>query len=365
MIDPSAEGRTRSVAKIASTFEAGGFQGIEREIAADIFRVIARDVEVRVRETLASHLKKSADLPHDIALALARDVDSVALPVLEFSDVLTETDLVGIVGGHNAVVQGAIARRSHVSASLSEALVEHGDESVVSVLVANEGADIADDTFDKVVTGFSASDSVQGALVGRSKLPVGVSERLVTLVSDSLRKTLVARHKVDPELVGELVQGSRERTTLGLLGPDAERTDVFELVDHLKSNGRLTPTIVLRALFMGDIMFFEAALAARAGATVINARKLIHDQGSLGLTAIYDRAEMPAHLFTAVRIALDVAAETQYDGTARDRERYTRRMIERILTQCEDVGEANLDYLMNKLGELSEALDEESSVAEV
>ena len=56
-----------------------------------------KDAEVRVREALAQNLKENPDLPHDVALSLAQDVDQVALPILQFSDVLTDDDLIEII----------------------------------------------------------------------------------------------------------------------------------------------------------------------------------------------------------------------------------------------------------------------------
>jgi len=350
----SPEARRDSITKIARAFDQGALTGNERSIAEDIFRVAAQDVEVQVRQALSTYLKSCADLPHDVALSLSRDVEEVAVPVLEFSDVLTDADLMAVVDRQNAATQSAIARRAQVSGVVSDALVEKGDESVVSALVENEGAEIGDATFDKVMDRFGDSEAVQAPLMGRRDLPIAAAERLVTLVSDRLRDQLIAHHRISPSVVEDAVLHSRERATLGLLPDGAARMDVDELVRHLAANDRLTPTIVLRALFLGDLRFFESAVAARAQVPLINARKLIHDVGALGLDAVYARADLPPALKPAVRIALDVAAETDYDGNAHDRERYTRRMIERILTQCEEVGADNLDYLLRKLGELSD-----------
>jgi len=55
-----------------------------------------------------------------------------------------------------------------------------------------------------------------------------------------------------------------------------------------------------------------------------------------------------------------VAHENQYDGEENDRERYMRRMIERIMTQYEELGvdidSDDLDYLLGKVNELPGAL---------
>lgn len=82
VVDPSAEARAETAAKIAAQFEVEAFSPAGRQIAEDIFRKLVKDVEVRVRETLAAHLKKFSDLPHDVAVTLAKDVDSVALQMI-------------------------------------------------------------------------------------------------------------------------------------------------------------------------------------------------------------------------------------------------------------------------------------------
>ncbi len=54
-------------------------------MAEQIFRIMVKDAEVRVREALAINLKENPNVPHDVAVTLAKDVDQVALPVLRFS----------------------------------------------------------------------------------------------------------------------------------------------------------------------------------------------------------------------------------------------------------------------------------------
>ena len=103
---------------------------------------MVKDAEVRVREALAMHLKESFAPPRGVTLSLARDVNSVALPVLEHSAVLTDEDLIQIVRSEGSEKLVAIAGRATVSEAVSSALVETDDEDVVSTLVANEGAEI-------------------------------------------------------------------------------------------------------------------------------------------------------------------------------------------------------------------------------
>ena len=65
---------------------------------------------------------------------------------------------------------------------------------------------------------------------------------------------------------------------------------------------------------------------------------------------------MPEHFFPGVRAAIEVARETSFDGEEHDKERYSRRMIERVLTQYGDLGvefdSDDVDYLMGRMLQL-------------
>ena len=305
--DPSADNRINAAEKVANRFEHGELTDVERQIAEDIFRVMVKDAEERVRSALVSHLKHVPELSSDVALSLAQDAsDTVALPMLEFSEALSDADLIEIVQTQGSQRLTAIAGRSTVSEAVSDVLVGHGDETAVAVLVGNEGAQLAETTMHKVADKFGDSEAVQTPLVMRATLPISVSERLVAKVSDKLVDHLIIHH----ELPNDLVLQTRERATLGLLTAGANEHDVFELVAALAQNGRLTPSILLRSICVGDLNFFEAGLAHMSGISVINARKLIHDKGSYGFDSLYTKCGLPEGLLAAFRIALEVMVET-------------------------------------------------------
>jgi len=354
--DPSAANRATAASKIAANYSGDAFSGDERGLAEDIFRIMVRDTAVRVREALSAELKDCPTLTHDVAWALANDVETVALPVLQSSTVLSDADLIEIVRNSAPTKQKAIASRKVVSAPVADALVETENEDVVSTLVANEGAEITETSLQKVVDTLGDRPSVNEPLALRNKLPVAVAERLVTLVSESLRDHLLKRPDISPEVVGDLVLQSRERATLSLIAAQASDAEVQALVDQLHRNARLTPSIILRSLCMGDLTFFEFALSKLSQVPIRNARILIHDDGPLGLRAILRKASIADYLHPAFRAAVDVIHETDYDGGDHDQERFKRRMLERILTHFEDprsgIGETDAEYLLAKLAKI-------------
>jgi uncharacterized protein (DUF2336 family) len=354
LADPSPDMRAEMAVKVAAELGRRQLTESERQLAESIVRMMARDAALRVRQALAENLKSAPGLPRDVALTLARDVEAVALPILEASLVLTDEDLVDLVRSGSAAKLTAIAKRPAVSRPVADALVDHGTGGVVAALIANRGAELGEDALSRVVDRFGADPGVQEPLVHRPRLPVTVSERLVALVSDRLRDYLVTHHDLPATLASDLVLQSRERATATLFaGTDAGgEADLDRLVAQLHANGRLTPSLLLRALCLGDLAFFEASMSLLADVPLSNVRLLIHDAGRLGLKSLYDRAGLPGGLLPAVRTAINVARETGFDGGPQDRERHRRRMIERILTQHEDMGPDDLDYLLSKLSDL-------------
>ena len=353
--DPSAETRAQTAAKLAIQFDQGDLSSSERAMAEEIFRIMVKDAEVRVREALAVNLKENPNVPHDVAITLAKDVDQVALPVLQFSELLSDEDLVQIVRSQSPAKQKAIASRPFVSAAVADAIVEGADKDAVVTLVSNEGAELTESSLGKVIDKYGADEAVQRPMVERSALPVTIVERLVHQVSEHLREHLLTHHEMPPTMAADLILQARERATISL-STDSTEEDVERLVNQLYANGRLTPSIVLRALCMGDMKFFEYAMARRVGIPVLNARMLIHDSGVLGLDGLYGKSGMPRSLYPAVKAAIAVAREMDYDGEEGDRERYARRMLERVLTQYGDLGVEfdtdDLEYLLAKMNDL-------------
>jgi uncharacterized protein (DUF2336 family) len=351
LAEPSASVRTELADKLAREIDSTQLTETELQIAHDIVRAMAKDVELAVRRTLSNSLRRANNLPRDVAVRLASDVEEVALPILSESPVLTDADLVEIIHHGSARMHEAVAGRADVSAPVADALVNEAGEAAVVVLLENATAQVAEASLGTAIDRFADSDRVKAGMVRRVELPVTIAERLVAMVSDKLQAYLVSHHELPVSLATDIVLEGRERALLHItLGSSAQELE--RLVRQMHRNRRLTPLLVLRALCLGDLAFFEAAMAAMAKVPVANARILIHDAGPNGLTSLYERAGMPPRLLPAVRVAVEVVCGTEFDGGERDRERYRSRVITRILTQFEDLPQEDLDYLLDKLGDV-------------
>lgn len=342
------ETRVDVARKIAEAHSAGEFKKTELLIAEQIFRVLLRDTEVRVRAALAQGLKNDPTAPKDVIKSLAADEEMVALPVLESTEVLDDADLVEIVRNHEAITRHiAIANRKSVSPVVSAALVETENPAVVSHLVRNEGADISENSYRKIIDDHSESSDIVMHLVHRAHLPVAVVEDLLSIVSDTVARELKNKYKDVSLKLEQESQKTREAMTLRLLDTTLEPDDVQHLVDQMHEHERLTPSIVLTALCRGNFTFFEISLAKLAGIPTANARKLINDKGTLGFQSLYKKAGLPESMFEPCRLVLDVMHEMHQNNELRPGNiNFANRVVEKLFVKAQGRDVDNLAYII-------------------
>ncbi len=325
----------------------------ERVQAQEILRVMAADAGELVRRALAVTLKNSTIVPRDVALRLAKDVESIALPMLSSSPVFTDEDLAEIVRLGGPVRQVVIAKRPRVSQTVTNAIVEYGVERAVEAACANDNADFADRALAKVIERFEKSERVLAAVAYRAALPMAVTEKLIDLVSEEVRDHLLNHHALSPDLALEIAMGAKERATIDLVDQAGRAPDVKSFVSHLHKHERLNASLLLRALAHGHMTFFEWSLAELASVPHHRTWLMIHDAGPLGLRAIYERAGLPARLFPAFRAGVDTFHSMEFDGGAKDRERFQERMLQRFLTQPANAAREDVEYLLEKMDRIS------------
>lgn len=289
--DRSPEARIATATKVAGQFGSASLADSERRIAEDILRGLMKDAEVRVREALAAQLKDYSGLPHDMALTLARDVESVSLPVLQFSEVLTDEDLIEIVRSGSSEKQVAIAGRPTVSARLAGALIDTENEVAVARMVANPGAALDDHLLERTVAEYGHSDAVCASLTERPELPAAISERLMGAVTEQLMSHLIEQMNLPTRAVKSLLRNARDRATISMFREGVHDDDDLKAhIARMDTDGRLTTSLAFRALSLGDSRFFEMAMARLARLPVDSAHALIHDEGDLGLEAVLQAA---------------------------------------------------------------------------
>ncbi len=359
----SAEDRAHATHKLCRRIGNEELQPEDKVFADQILNLLAQDAEKRVRRAMAVTLKNSPNLPREVALKLAHDIDSVALPVIENSPVFRNSDLVELVLNATEAKQIAVAGREKLSAEVADTIAEHACRDAVVKMASNDNANLTERGYGFTIDRFKTDEDVQGALISRSWIPPQVAEKMVSLVSGQMFDLLVNNHELPPQLAIELASGAHERATLDLVEQAGHSSNLPRFVQQLALNNRLTPSMIMRAMCLGHVSFVEHALSELSGLPHHRTWLLLHDAGSLGLRKIFEHAGLPKGMHVPFQMAINVYHELDYDGLDGDRERFRKRMVERVLTQFQNIPKADLDYLLEKLDAYREVEDQRSDEA--
>ena len=353
----ASEDRAHATHKLCRRIGSEELDGEQKAFADQIMSLLAVDAEVLVRRAMAVTLRNSPNLPRDVALKLAQDVESVSLPVLESSPVFTNSDLIELVLNADESKQVAISNRTGLEEEVTTSIAEHACRNAVSAMLSNESADVGEQGLEISLNRFERDSGIHEAIITGEWVPPQIAEKMISLVSGELFDHLVNNHELPAQLAIELASGARERATLDLVDQAGRSSNLERFVQQLQLNNRLTPSMVMRGLCLGHMSFVEWALAELSSVPHSKAWLMIHDAGALGLKSLFERAGLPAGMYMPFKTAISVYHELEYDGLPGDRDRFRSRMIERVLTQFQAIPKADLDYLLEKLDAFNDHRD--------
>ncbi len=246
----------------------------------EILRRLARDVEMAIRISLAERLADDSTAPHDLILLLADDSIEVARPLILRSPLLTETDVLRMIGECGAGHQEAVAARPNIGEPVTDALVRLEAEPVLTALVRNVTARISPSAFEALVEKSRRIANLQDPLAKRADLPPDLATRMCEWVSDALKTYIAQNYKIEAaklesalDHAGQVLKSEPQAPK----SPPAESAQ--KLIDKLAASGQLKGRVpAARAASGTDRSLRSRRLAAPERAAGGNARKL-YEQG--------------------------------------------------------------------------------------
>jgi uncharacterized protein (DUF2336 family) len=304
--DADEDVRAELAAKIARLMP--GLKARESEDVVTLtlatLEMLARDTAVRVRAILADEIKHLDCVPRDVALRLANDVeDLVAAPVLEYSPLLSDADLMEIIaGGQVRQILAAVARRRPLSEEVSDALVQSLDVSAVAALLVNPDARMRKETLDRIVEEAETIESWHQPLVMRADLSARAIRRIGSFVGAALLEQLVARGDLSDATRAHLNRRLRSRLEQGDTESGAD--SAAQIVAAAKAGGTLDDGFVENAATAGSRETVTLALAALAQVPEATVRKILSQRGAKPVVALAWRAHLSMR--TAFKIQTSV-----------------------------------------------------------
>jgi uncharacterized protein (DUF2336 family) len=188
--------RVETLRRITDLFLAGSARLTEEQISIfdDVIGHLMKRVEDRSLAELSQRLAPVHNAPINVVQALARnDEIAVAGPVLTFSARLTSADLIEICKSKPQGHLQAIARRTDLGPSVTDALLDRGNNDVRQGLADNLTARFSDEGMCLLIKFAEDDESLPAKLGMRSDIPLHLLCSLLEHASELARKDILAR----------------------------------------------------------------------------------------------------------------------------------------------------------------------------
>lgn len=163
-------------ARIAVAQRVGSCLAVDDIAAADLkaaemlAQTLATDAIEQVRAALSTAIREAKHLPRELAMSLTHDVDSVACPFLEVTEVFSDADWQSLILTISRSGQIAVAKRKSLSEALTLSLAELGDSVVAETLVENPKAPMGTAICDVLLDRFASEIWLIDKLADRDDL---------------------------------------------------------------------------------------------------------------------------------------------------------------------------------------------------
>jgi uncharacterized protein (DUF2336 family) len=298
--DSSKRGRRQLFNNISDLFlqEEERLSEQERSLIVSILTKLLSEIETTLRQNLAEELADHEDVPHGLITLLANDEIEVARPILFKSHLLAEPDLIEIIQNRGKEHMLAIAERDDLNAAISDMLISHGDEDVISHLIENGDAKISRKSMEYLVEESRRIDRFQEPLIARHDIPADLAHKMFWWVSAALRRHILENFEIDElELNEKIVAAAKTEYRYDV----AEKSsDADKLIAELSRRKELNEKFLVKALRSRQIRLFVIGLAEMSGLDYQKISRFIYDPNAEALIVVLKALEFSRSSFSTV-----------------------------------------------------------------
>ena len=280
------------------------------KMALGILDTLARDQMRDVRAIVSDEIKHARNVPKNVVRRLAEDAESVvSAPVLEYSPLLSDKDLLEIVAlGIESGAMTSIAKRTELPEEVVDAIIESGDENAIPALLENKSAKISEKTIDMIAVEAEGHEEWHPPLVDRGNLPVRTVRRIASFVSAALFERLIENNDVEEKAVDEMRMEVRKRIDSNELldtETDTAREKAMDRAEKLFKQGKLTEDVIKKAIDVNDSHFTHYAISHMSGLPSEVVTKMLGSGSGKAVTSLCWKAGMTMRI--AVQLQRKVA----------------------------------------------------------
>ena len=318
--EPSSERRRELLREVTDLFFTthGVQRPTELVLFDEVLSQLSADMEQEVRAELAERMADASAPPRKLILSLAGDAAEVATPVLRRSEALNEADLVEIVRTRSQAHLQAVSKRAFVPEMVSDAIVEHGDDATLGVLLRNDNAALSRSAHEAAIDRAAANPELHEAVIDRHAIPPDLLNELYFMVEARLRDRILERNAaMNPADLEAALAAGRKRVAARDGALPADYAAAEAAISAMKRAGGVSPAALAAFLRNGEETKFLVALSELADIDFHTARRILERRELDALAIVCKAADFDRALFLTFAI-LVLGKEDNAMGRARE-----------------------------------------------
>ncbi len=330
-----ADAQAEGASALARAYLYSDLPAPVRAEAAVAMTALTDDSSVLVRRALAEALCRAHDAPRTLILALAADEPEAAAPVLRYSPVLTDADLVECVRNGDLPAHMALARRPKLGRRAAAALAEAGQVDAVLALIGNLDIELPAELLHGILNRFHDDARLRDALLERGSLPASLRARIAVVAAKDL--AVEAAQWMAPDRAERVAREARDQA-ISAIAASCRAHERAELARALRASGALTPALLLRSLLGGRTDLFAASMAELSGLPAPRVAAFVLEPQGQGFAALARRAGFKDGVLPAFRAAL-AAIKTHVGESGGE---LNLKLVQTVIDHCERRGDPAL-----------------------
>ena len=275
------------------------FIGYEKQLADEVLAYLVKESSTLIKRTISQTLRNNPNIPHSIAYSLACDALKVSLPIIEFSEVLTDADLIYIIEEQNDLTKNIyITKRKNVSDKVSYSLIKTEHALVVTNLLKNDRAVIDEQGLKTIIEKFINNTIIMDQLISTRELPDELQIALIDKISTAIQEEASRKYSEYTDQAHETVKISRnlqliERANSRVIKGES----ITKVVGILHDGGVLDGQLLLTMLATGNLDLFITSISTITNTREENVRTIIKNSSKLGFRMLCKRVKLlPAEM---------------------------------------------------------------------
>jgi uncharacterized protein (DUF2336 family) len=273
----------------------------EREIIDEILLDLARQAELELRAQLADQLSNLPNPPEALVDFLINDDTEVARPLLLHCKAISSDELIRVIRTQSEGHRLSIAEREEIPIDVCGALIEVGEEIVLSTLIENETADIDRNGMQDLIIKSRDMERLRKPLLQRDNLDSIFANQMFWWVSGSLRERILKEFPVDDETLDRAMEAAVDRSVESA----ADNEDFVQTSKIVRKANAVRVDELINHLRAGNLKDLVNQLIAELGVSREIVRQALMDKGGHALALLCKSIGADRGQFTTMFLLID------------------------------------------------------------